>query len=69
VTLKSNPTLQLLSAQFCPTAGGVDLTMPMGTARFVYRADGGIDVDANGDGAIDQTLQTCVTTTLLQCVP
>jgi hypothetical protein len=69
VTLKSNPTLQLLSAQFCPTAGGVDLTMPMGTARFVYRADGGIDVDANGDGAIDQTLQTCVTTALLQCVP
>jgi hypothetical protein len=69
VTLRSNPTLQLLAAQFCPTAGGVDLTMPMGTARFVYRADGSIDVDANGDGAIDQTLPTCVTTELLECVP
>jgi hypothetical protein len=69
VALKSNPTLQLLAAQFCPTAGGVDLTMPMGTARFVYRAAGGIDVDANGDGAIDQTLPTCLTTVLLQCVP
>jgi hypothetical protein len=68
-TLKSNPTLQVPVAQLCPTAGGVDVTIPMGTARFVYRADGGIDVDANGDGTIDQTLPRCVTTALLQCLP
>ena len=37
VTLQSNPTLLLPDASICPTAGGVDLTTPQGSARAVYR--------------------------------
>ena len=69
VTLQSNPTLLLPDASICPTAGGVDLTTPQGSARAVYRADGRVDVDADGNGTTDQTLPTCLAPGLLQCGP
>ncbi len=69
VTLQSNPTLLQPDASICPTAGGVDLTTPQGSARVVYRADGRVDVDTDGNGTTDQTLPTCLAPGLLQCGP
>lgn len=69
ITLQSNPDLQVLDASICPTAGGIDLSTPQGQARIVYRPDGRVDVDADGNGTIDQTLASCLSANLLQCGP
>ncbi|MGH7788094.1 MAG: hypothetical protein ACRERC_14575 [Candidatus Binatia bacterium] len=51
----------------CPSAGILLIRLPDGLQRFVRYADGGLEVDLDGDGKPDRKTDSCEDPTLAQC--
>jgi hypothetical protein len=52
--------LDYIPEQPCFTSGVLAIGMPAGTAQVAMRADGGVEVDADSDGDIDETYASCL---------
>jgi len=67
--LSTATALVTSTSQVCPTAGRLLAGLMMRTDAIAFRAGGAVDLDTGNDGSIDQSLTSCVDSSLFTCVP
>jgi hypothetical protein len=71
VTIATEAALQVATGQICPIAGSLAVTAQNRQAFVHYRADRSVEIDANGNGIIEDgepTVPSCLDLSLLMCV-
>jgi hypothetical protein len=69
VRLQTIEPLDYRPDQACFTRGVLAIGLPTGTAQVTILPDGGVEVDTNGDGTVDDSYESCLNLPRQPCVP